>query len=208
MQIENALLCSGGMDSITLAYWLLNQKEDFEPVFVNYGQHCASTELASLKENLPHSLQNQIKIIDVSDIYQNSKSRLIDEANLWEEEVTYSDMYLPYRTLMLITVGSAYSQTRGYLNLYAGFINSNHAQEIDCSKEYMEKMASMLSNYGGVNLKMPFRDLSKYQVAKIGIELQAPIGKTFSCQASSSVPCGACPNCVDRLNALKKLTIN
>jgi 7-cyano-7-deazaguanine synthase len=52
---------------------------------------------------------------------------------------------------------------------------------------------------------MPFRNYSKYDVAKLGIDLNAPIGMTFSCQASSSIPCGACPNCVDRLDALKKI---
>ena len=49
-------------------------------------------------------------------------------------------------------------------------------------------------------------DYSKFEVAKLGIELGAPIGKTFSCQASPDVPCGACPNCVDRLGALKRLS--
>ena len=45
------------------------------------------------------------------------------------------------------------------------------------------------------------------KVAKLGIELKAPIGATFSCQASPDIPCGACPNCVDRLNALKELSL-
>jgi 7-cyano-7-deazaguanine synthase len=47
--------------------------------------------------------------------------------------------------------------------------------------------------------------MSKIDVAKIGLSLKVPIDETFSCQAASKVPCGACPNCVDRLNALKAL---
>lgn len=54
---------------------------------------------------------------------------------------------------------------------------------------------------------MPFRNFSKYEVAKLGIELQAPVGATFSCQASPDIPCGACPNCVDRLKALRELSL-
>ena len=69
----------------------------------------------------------------------------------------------------------------------------------------LHKLEGLLSEYGSVKIKMPFRDMSKYEVARLGIELQAPIGKTFSCQASPDIPCGACPNCVDRLNALKQI---
>jgi len=37
-----------------------------------------------------------------------------------------------------------------------------------------------------------------------GFTLDVPIGRTYSCQASSKFPCGACPNCVERLNALSE----
>jgi 7-cyano-7-deazaguanine synthase len=175
-------------------------------VFIDYGQHCAKTELETLLDVLPQDYVSQVEIINVSDVYRGSKSRLIDEADLWKDEVTYKDMYLPYRSLLLLTVGAAFAQSRGYSFLYSAFINSNHAQEIDCSTEFFDKLAGMLIGYGGVELRMPFRNISKYDVAKIGISLGVPIGYTFSCQASSTIPCGACPNCVDRLEALRLLS--
>ena len=205
---NSVLLASGGLDSTTLAFWLIDKKISFCPVFIDYGQHCAKTELETLINVLPSDYAKKVEVIDVSDIYKNSRSRLIDEADLWEDDINYKDMYLPYRSLLLLTVGSAFSQAKGYSYLYSAFINSNHAQEIDCSTEFFEKLTKMLVDYGGVELKMPFRTKSKYEVAKIGINLKAPIGRTFSCQASSKVPCGACPNCVDRLEALKLICSN
>jgi 7-cyano-7-deazaguanine synthase len=206
--VQSALLVSGGLDSTTLAYWLIDHNISFCPIFIDYGQHCARTELTTLMDALPAVYAKQVEVITVSDVYRGSRSRLIDEADLWNDEVTYTDMYLPYRTLLLLTVGAAFSQSRGYSCLYSAFINSNHAQELDCSTEFFDKLANMLIGYGGVELKMPFRTLSKYEVAKIGLSLGAPIGRTFSCQASSQIPCGACPNCVDRLDALKLLSSN
>lgn len=44
---------------------------------------------------------------------------------------------------------------------------------------------------------------TKTEVAKLGLELNAPIEITYSCQVNSDMPCGACPNCVDRINAIK-----
>ena len=57
---------------------------------------------------------------------------------------------------------------RGY---YAAFINSNHAKEIDCSAAFFDRLAEMLTDFGTVRIKMPFRDLSKSEVAKIGLSL-------------------------------------
>jgi 7-cyano-7-deazaguanine synthase len=106
---------------------------------------------------------------------------------------------------LLLSVGASFAQTLGIDKVYSAFINSNHAKEIDCSNDFFNHIEQILSEYGSIKVEMPFRYLSKYEVAKIGIELKAPIGFTFSCQASPEVPCGACPNCVDRLDALKKL---
>lgn len=204
-KIDSVLLASGGLDSTTLAYWLMEKGVFFYPVFINYGQHCAENELDTLMNVLPAEYKDKVEILNISNIYKESNSRLIKEANLWEDQVSHEDFYLPYRNLLFLTVGSAYAQSRGCSYLYSAFINSNHAQEIDCSTEFFDKLSIILAEYGTVHIEMPFRNLSKYEVAKIGISLQAPIGKTFSCHASSTVPCGACPNCVDRLDALQML---
>lgn len=199
------LLASGGLDSTTLAYWLLNHGVRPLPVFIDYGQHCAATEWSTLRDALSPEIFPVIERIDVADVYKGCKSRLINEANLWVDDVSYQDMYLPYRSLLLMSVGAAFAQAHGFDCVYAGFINSNHAQEIDCSSIFFDQMASVLSDFGGVKMVMPFRDMTKSQVAAIGVELGVRVGITYSCQASASVPCGACPNCVDRLEALAAL---
>lgn len=205
MNKEGILLASGGLDSTTLAYWLLNKDIFFIPLFIDYGQHCAKTELTTLKEVLPKSAVELLEIIDVSSIYNKSKSRFIHEPDLWKDQVIADDLYLPYRNILLLTIGASIAQTLGYNYVYSAFINSNHAKEIDCSNQFFESMSKIIDEYGSVNIEMPFLALSKYEVAKIGVELKAPIGETFSCQASSQIPCGVCPNCVDRLNALRQI---
>ena len=204
-KIKSVLLASGGLDSTTLAYWLLCKQIFFIPLFIDYGQHCSQTEFETLNDVLPKRCSKLIEKINVSEVYKNSQSRLINEADLWSDSVTYEDLYLPYRSLMFLSIGAAFSQSRGYSYLYSGFINSNHANEIDCTAEFFSELSHILESYGSVQIEMPFRNMTKYEVARTGIALKAPIGRTFSCQASSKIPCGACPNCVDRLNALSKL---
>lgn len=199
------LLASGGLDSTTLAYWMLENSIDFIPLFINYGQHCSGTELTTLKDVLPASHKDLIEVMDVSAIYRRSNSRFIKAANLWEDDITADDLYLPYRNMLILTIAASFAQTLQIDSVYSAFINSNHAKEIDCTKAFFNKMEGILGDFGSVKIEMPFLDMSKYEVAQIGISLRAPIAKTFSCQASAVIPCGACPNCVDRLEALRKL---
>ncbi|SRR5581483_7593978 len=198
------LLASGGLDSTTLAYWLRERSITYAPLFLNYGQHCASTEYETLRRVMPPEIA--IDTMDISTVYAHSSSRLIKEANLWEEDVKYEELYLPYRNLMLLTVAAAHAQSIGCHTVFAGFINSNHAKEIDCSADFFERLSTLLGTVGSVQIQMPFRFMSKYDVAKEALRLGAPIAQTFSCQVSSTVPCGACPNCVDRLDALRKIS--
>ena len=202
---KGVILVSGGMHSTTLMYQFVRQGVDFIPLFINYGQHCASHELETLRKVIPVQYADMIEIIDVSSIYKYSQSRFIRPADLWKEEVKAEDLYIPYRNVLLLTVAASFAQTLGIDKVYSAFINSNHAKEIDCSSEFFNKLEGLLSEYGSVKIEMPFRNMTKYDVAKLGIELKAPIGQTFSCQASPNIPCGACPNCVDRLNALKQI---
>ncbi|WP_316832930.1 7-cyano-7-deazaguanine synthase [Pedobacter aquatilis] len=202
---DGVLLASGGLDSTTMAYWLADKGISFVPLFLNYGQHCADTEFETLKNVLPESYRDKIEYVDIQSIYAKSKSRFISPANLWEEEIVADDLYIPYRNVLMLTIGATFAQNLGLSNVYSAFINSNHAKEIDCSNEFFDKMENMLTDYGSVKINMPFRYFSKYEVAKLGIELGANIGATFSCQASPVIPCGACPNCVDRLEAIRQI---
>lgn len=202
---EGVILVSGGLDSTTLMYLFLSKGVNFVPLFINYGQHCVDQEYNTLREVIPPQFRDKIEVVDVSSIYKYSQSRFIKPADLWEEDIVADDLYIPYRNVLLMTIGASFAQTIGLNRVYSAFINSNHAKEIDCSSTFFGELSSLLSEYGSIEIEMPFRELSKYEVAELGIKLHAPIGSTFSCQASPKIPCGACPNCVDRLEAIREI---
>lgn len=200
------LLASGGMDSTVLAYWLVDRQIPFIPVFVDYGQHCVGTEAATLARVLPLHYRATVETVRLADIYRGATSRLIVAPDLWREPVRADDLYLPYRNLLVLAAAAALAQGRGCSHVYAAFINSNHAKEIDCSAAFFDRLGELMADFGGVKVEMPFRQLSKTDVARIGVALGAPVAETFSCQAAAEVPCGVCPNCVDRAEALATLT--
>lgn len=202
---DGVLLASGGMDSTVLAYDLANQGKSIIILFLDYGQHCKDTEYNTLKKVVPDVYRNNIRVIKIGDIYKESKSRMIVEANLWKDTVVADDLYLPYRNLLFLSIASAYAQSISAQNVYSAFINSNHAKEIDCSMAFFMKLEGLLHEYGSIKINMPYREMSKREVARRGIKLGAPIAETYSCQVNSKTPCGACPNCVDKIDAINSL---
>lgn len=196
------LLASGGLDSTTVAFKLAEKGAEILPLFFDYGQHCVETEWERLLEVLPKQVLTPERN-DISDIFRGSKSRLIREADLWSENVQDDDLYVPYRTFFFYAAAAARAQTLGITKVYTGFINSNHAKEIDCTAEFMNKLDGLSEQVGPVRFSSPFRYHSKTDVTREALRLGVPIGRTFSCQAASQLPCGACPNCVERLTALR-----
>jgi 7-cyano-7-deazaguanine synthase len=196
------LLSSGGLDSTTLAYWLREQRQAIVPIFFDYGQHCVEKEWITLQEVLPKDGVEPPTRVDISAIFHKSKSRLIAEADLWTESIDSHDLYIPYRTLLFFSAAAAIAQTRGLSEVYSGFINSNHAKELDCSATFLNSLDALSERVGPVRFNIPFRDKTKKEVIEIAKRLCVPIGRTFSCQVYSDIPCGACPNCVDRIDAL------
>lgn len=201
------LMASGGLDSTTVAYWLRERSASVYPIFFDYGQHCVETEWNTLLHVLPQDFTDKVIKISLRDVFSGSNSRLISEADLWNEAVKAEDLYIPYRTLLFFAAAAAKAQTIGVSDVYSGFINSNHAKELDCSTDFLNNLGALADNVGPVRFISPFRDLTKVEVAQIAKDLNVPIGKTFSCQIWSQVPCGACPNCVDRLSAIEQLML-
>ncbi len=197
------LLSSGGLDSTTVAYKLHSQGIEFVPTFLDYGQHCSELEWARVNEVLPSGTPPPERL-DISDVFRGSTSRLIDEADLWNESVADDDLYVPYRTMLFFATAAARAQTLGLSEVYTGFINSNHAKEIDCTADFLNQLDGLTEATGPVRFFSPFRFSSKFEVAREAVKLGVPIGRTYSCQASSNFPCGACPNCVERLKALSE----
>lgn len=199
------IMVSGGMDSTVLAYWLASNSVDCLPVCFDYGQHCFVTECSGAARLLPSSIRGKVSTISLRGIYDGSGSLLIRKADLWRDSVAKEDLPLPYRNALLLLAACAAASTRGLTDVYSAFINSNAADELDATMSFTDTMIDFGAAVGGVRLHMPFRDLSKAQVARLGHELKVPIRQTFSCQVNSKYHCGSCPNCVDRLTALREM---
>jgi 7-cyano-7-deazaguanine synthase len=152
------IVCSGGLDSTTLAYHLRERDVELVPVFFDYGQHCVEQEWRTLQEVLPKAGAYAPERVSIADVFRHSRSRLIVESNPWNDRIADSELYVPYRTLLFFSVAAAYAQSADLTDVYSGFINSNHAKELDCSAAFLNQLDGLAENVGPVRFHMPFRN--------------------------------------------------
>ena len=119
------VLASGGMDSTVLMWWLRVHGVQVTPLFVNYGQHCAGEELATLLRVAPPDARGRLEVIDLSTLYQHSPSGLIRPRDLWTEEMSPEKLHLPGRNVVIAAAAIARTEELGQMRLMAAFIQSN-----------------------------------------------------------------------------------
>jgi 7-cyano-7-deazaguanine synthase len=190
---------------LSLHHWLREREILIAPIFFDYGKHCVEKEWVTLQEVLPKGGVSAARRIDISGIFAGSRSRLIQEPNLWSDHVADAELYVPYRTLLFSAAGASCAQTQELTEVYSAFINSNRAKEIDCSEAFLNSLDSLAAGVGPVRFHLPFRHWSKAQLVAEAVRPRVPLGATYSCQLLTNIPCGACPNCVERLNAIESV---
>ena len=82
----------------------------------------------------------------------------------------------------------------------------------DCRPEYFQKMSEALK-YGSklwtqyhipIQVETPIIQMSKAQIVRLGMELQAPLEYTWSCYGGGPVPCGRCDSCILRAKGFQE----
>jgi len=207
------VLLSGGMDSATLL-WLA--KREFEKVWAisfDYGQRHRvelkyAKELASLAGVEEH-------IIVEMPIYRSIKgSALIDESvevpagEYPENEPPITTV--PMRNLNFLAIAAAFADVYEIDHIGIG-VHALDTPYPDCRPEFIASAEAAI-NAGSIltakkklriHVWAPFLGMSKRDIALLGKELGVPYDKTYSCYRGTEPPCGECPTCRQREEALK-----
>jgi 7-cyano-7-deazaguanine synthase len=128
--------------------------------------------------------------------------------------------YVPLRNTFFLTLAGAYLES---LALQAIEEDNQAPEEVeahiyiapnaidysgypDCRPEYYEKVREALmygsklwTQYGvPIRIETPIIHMSKADIVRMGLELKAPLERTWSCYQAGELPCGTCDSCVLR----------
>lgn len=113
--------------------------------------------------------------------------------------------YVPARNLIFLSVAMGVAEARSLDDVYLGVNALDYSGYPDCRPEFVEsfvRTAELAMKRGvegrPVRVQTPLISLSKAEIVRLGMELDAPLYLTWSCYQGGTVPCGACDSCALR----------
>lgn len=199
------LICSGGLDSVTLAYRLAHNNSLKGVISFDYGQR-HKKELIYAKKCANH-LKVDYYPIDLSGIGQNlSGSSLTDNIAVpdgYYAEETMKSTVVPNRNAIFLAAAFAIAAAKNGDTVAIAVHGGDHFIYSDCRPEFIDAFNKMeqLSLDGKCQLYTPYVNCDKSQIVKDGLKYNVPFTDTWSCYKGGQHHCGRCGTCVERREA-------
>ena len=200
-------LVSGGMDSCITAAIAKSENEEIAFLHVSYGQRTENRERQAFEEiadfykvekRLDVSIEYLAKIGGSSLTDENIE---VTEANLESKEIPTS--YVPFRNANMLSIATSWAEVFAANQIYIGAVAEDSSGYPDCRPEFYEAFEKTIEVGTKPDTKIkivtPIIHLSKAEIVKKGIELDAPLHLTWSCYRNSNLACGTCDSCALRL---------
>lgn len=202
------LILSGGLDSTTLLYDLIDQGHDVHAVTFHYGQRhkkeiqCAEATCKRLGIN-----QTVVPILSFKEIAYSSSltgSEPIPEGHYTDQ--TMKSTVVHNRNMVLLSFAAAFALNIGASRLYYGAHSGDHTIYPDCRPEFVDAMkkAFLICDWEPLELEAPYLSLNKGDIVKKGLDLGVDYSLTWTCYKGEDLACGKCGSCSERLEAFEQ----
>jgi 7-cyano-7-deazaguanine synthase len=200
------VLLSGGMDSVTALYHARAAGPVRAALSFDYGAKHHARELP-LAQWHADRLGVEHHVVSLDFVAKHFTSDLLATGGEIPkghyEEATMKQTVVPFRNGIMLAIAGGFAESCGAAAVVIAAHAGDHAIYPDCRETFMQSMASALrlGTYVGVELRRPFIDLSKAEIARRGAELGVDFAKTWSCYVGAERHCGECGTCVERREA-------
>lgn len=181
-----AILLSGGMDSISLAYW----KRPEMAITIDYGQKPAKAEITAAKEVAKSlGMEHIILSVDCSSLGTGIMS---DTPQL---SIAPSPEWWPFRNQLLITLAAMKAIRLGVDVLLIGSVKTDGIHSDGTSSFYNKIDSLMHLQEGEIKVMAPAIELTTEELINLsGVPLNLLLW-AHSCHVSNN-PCGTCRGCI------------
>jgi len=184
--VSSALLLSGGMDSIAIAYW----KRPTWAITIDYGQAAAASEIsAAIKVCDELSIKHVLVSVDCRSLGSG------DMVNAEPNEHAQKSDWWPYRNQLLVTLGCMRAIALGVNDLLLGTVRTDGSSHQDGTEQFVELLDNLVSSQeGAIRVVAP---AIEYSTSELVLEANVPpeiLAWAHSCH-KSTVACGNCRGC-------------
>lgn len=209
---------SGGLDC-TVAASVYAKEYEIHAITFNYGQKAFTQEL-NASEKICEKMGFIHHVIDLDWLAQISTSSLntsedipeVDFSDLDDDKKsaeTASSVWVPARNTVFTSIAASFAESIGAEIIIVGWDKEEANTFPDNSKEFLESFNELFKVGLPINIevKAPAIDLDKYEIIKLGSQVNAPMDLSYSCYKGSNIHCGVCESCMRRKRGFEKAGI-
>jgi 7-cyano-7-deazaguanine synthase len=204
------VLLSGGRDSCVYAA-LAAQDHDAAAAHVSYGQRTEERERRAFL-----AICDRLGIRDRL-LVRNEALRTIGGSALTDPNIAVPESYttgtdipvtyVPFRNAHFLSVAVSWAEVIDAEKVYVGAVEQDSSGYPDCRPAYYQAFNEVVkrgTKAGRIEVVTPLVAMSKAEIVKLGLELNAPFDLTWSCYSQEDSACGVCDSCVLRLRAFRE----
>lgn len=212
------VLLSGGMDSCVTAA-IARETHELALVHASYGQRTERREQQAFTEIADFYGVRERLIVQLRHFAQIGGSALTDTRIAVPEGNTGAPVsgneipptYVPFRNAHFLSVAVSWGEVIGATAIFIGAVAEDSSGYPDCRPEYYRVFQQLVREgtkpETQIEIVTPVIGMRKWQIIGKGLELKAPLDRTWSCYQFEDAACGVCDSCRLRLSAFAEAGI-
>ena len=217
-QPKAVVLVSGGMDSCVTAA-IARQTHELALLHASYAQRTEPRERQAFDEIADFYSVTQRLVVQLDHFAQIGGSALTDKRIAVPEGEGRTLVggngipatYVSFRNAHFLAVAVSWAEVIGAGAVFIGAVAEDSSGYPDCRPEYY-KVFQQLVREGTrpetrIEIVTPVIGMRKREIVQRGIELGAPLDRTWSCYQFNDEACGSCDSCRLRLSAFAEAGI-
>ena len=205
------VLASGGLDSCVTAAMARSENDDLAFLHISYGQRTEARERKAFNDIADHYGVEKRLDVSIEYLAKIGGSSLTDETiAVTEADLSSTDIptsYVPFRNANMLSIATSWAEVIGAHSIYIGAVAEDSSGYPDCRPEFYSAFQKTIDTGTKpdtrIEIRTPIIELSKAEIVKKGIELDAPLHLTWSCYRSEELACRTCDSCALRLRGFK-----
>jgi 7-cyano-7-deazaguanine synthase len=218
-QPKAVVLLSGGMDSCVTAA-MAHQSHELAVLHASYGQRTERRERQAFDEIADFYSVRERLVVRLDHFKQIGGSALTDAriavpegpAGLPAGGNEIPPTYVPFRNAHFLAVAVSWAEVIGASAIYIGAVAEDSSGYPDCRPEYYRVFQQLVREgtrpETRIEIVTPVIGMRKREIIQRGLDLGAPLNRTWSCYQFEDEACGSCDSCRLRLNAFAEAGVS
>lgn len=212
---RSIILVSGGIDSCVTAAIAAHDSDELAFLHISYGQRTEGRERRAFNEIADHYGVEKRLDISIEHLAKIGGSSLTDEkiavteADLDSKDIPTS--YVPFRNANMLSIAVSWAEVLEVNAIYIGAVAEDSSGYPDCRPEFYSAFQQAIDAGTkpdtDIAICTPIIELTKAEIVRKGIELDAPLHLTWSCYRSEDLACGTCDSCALRLRGFAQAEV-